>query len=284
VIHRFKSKSNIFRKRHWSFKHKVKFHCVETLQNQTLNLQHNLQKLCKCHNPSLGLATKAKVYQGAGQDWAQESHFMFAGVQKSVREWTLTLPSELPLWELKSWWTFEFSEDDCRGQNSLDWRVPSIIGKPLELRCLKWAHMTHLDTSNTSYGQKKGRELNWQFDSSPLKVRNRPDFLACRWRATYRWKALDEGYNFALDLISIKGLHTTLWAPKVAGVPSLGISGLPLGNLGTKCHLDVGLVERHKVYYKGEGGGFPQVWAVMNLVSLSLATVHPSTKSALTMH
>jgi len=26
---------------------------------------------------------------------------------------------------------------------------------------------------------------------------------------------------------------------------------LPLGSLGTKCHLDVGLVERHKVYYKG---------------------------------
>jgi hypothetical protein len=28
---------------------------------------------------------------------------------------------------------------------------------------------------------------------------------------------------------------------------------------GTKCHLDVGLLERHKVYYKGEGGDFPQV-------------------------
>jgi hypothetical protein len=40
----------------------------------------------------------------------------------------------------------------------------------------------------------------------------------CRWRATYRWKALDEGYNFALDFISIGGLHAKLWAPKVAGV------------------------------------------------------------------
>jgi hypothetical protein len=30
----------------------------------------------------------------------------------------------------------------------------------LELRCLKWARMTHLDTSNTSYGQKKGQESN----------------------------------------------------------------------------------------------------------------------------
>jgi hypothetical protein len=37
--------------------------------------------------------------------------------------------------------------------------------------------MTHLDISNTSYGQKKGRESNWQFDSRPLKVKNRPEFL-----------------------------------------------------------------------------------------------------------
>jgi hypothetical protein len=45
---------------------------------------------------------------------------------------------------------------------------------------------------------------------------------------------------------------------KVVGVPTLAILGLPLGSLKTKCHLDVGLVERHKVYYKGEGGGFPK--------------------------
>jgi hypothetical protein len=84
---------------------------------------------------------------------------------------------------------------------------------------------------------------------------------------TYRWKYLDEGYNFTLDLISIKGFHTKLWGPKVARAPTLGISRLPFGSLGTKCHLDVGLVERHKVYYKGECGGFPQVRAMVNLVS-----------------
>jgi hypothetical protein len=116
-------------------------------------------------------------------------------MQKSVREWTLTLPSalpsELPFWELESQWTPEFSKGDCKGRNSMDLRVPYIIGKLLDLRCLKWAHMTHLDTWNTSYGQKKGRELNWQFDSWSLKVGNRPNFLACKWRATYHWKALN---------------------------------------------------------------------------------------------
>jgi hypothetical protein len=112
--------------------------------------------------------------------------------------------------------------------------------------------MTHLDIWNTSYGQKKGRESNWQFVSSPLKVRNRPNFLACKWCATYRWKALNKSYNFASDLISIRGLNTKLWGPKVARVPTLGILGLSFGSPKTKCHLDVGLVERHRVYYRGK--------------------------------
>jgi hypothetical protein len=136
--------------------------------------------------------------------------------------------------ELESRWTFQFSEDNYRGQISMAWGIPYIIGNLLERRSLKWAHITHLDIWNTSYGQKKSRESNWQFDSQPLKVRNRPDFLACRWRATYRWKALDEGYNFALDLISIWRLHTKLWRLKVAKVLTLAILGLPLGSPGIK--------------------------------------------------
>jgi len=40
----------------------------------------------------------------------------------------------------------------------------------------------------------------------------------------------------------------------------------PLGSPGTKSHLDVGPVERCRIYYKGKGGGFPQVQAVVSLV------------------
>jgi len=44
-------------------------------------------------------------------------------------------------------------------------------------------------------------------------------------------------------------------------------------------------MEKHKVYYKREGGGFPQVWAVVsNFVSLSLPVAHPNIKSVPTMH
>ncbi len=75
------------------------------------------------------------------------------------------------------------------------------------------------------YIKIKGRESNCQFDSRPLKVRNHHDFLVWRWCVTYRWKALNEGYNFVVDLTSIEGLHTKLWVSKVAGVPIFGIPG-----------------------------------------------------------
>jgi hypothetical protein len=64
----------------------------------------------------------------------------------------------------------------------------------------------------------------------------------------------------------------------------LGISRLPFESLGTKCHLDVGIAKRHKVYYKGEGGGFPQVQVVVSLVSPSLPMAHSSTESVQTTH
>jgi hypothetical protein len=65
-------------------------------------------------------------------------------------------------------------------------------------------------------------------------------------------------------------MHAKLWRLKVERVPTLAISGLPLGSPGTKSHLDVSVVGSHRVYYKEEGGGgFPQVWAVVNLVSMS---------------
>ncbi len=50
------------------------------------------------------------------------------------------------------------------------------------------------------------------------------------------------------------------------------------GSPKTKRHLGVGPMARHKVHYKGEGGGFPQVLVVVNLVSLCLTMAHPCTK------
>ncbi len=90
--------------------------------------------------------------------------------------------------------------------------------------------MTHLNIWNTSYGQKKHQKSNEQFDSCSLKVENWPDFLMHKWSVTYCWKSANEGYNFALDLIVIKGLHTKLWAPKITRISTVGIPRFLHGN------------------------------------------------------
>jgi hypothetical protein len=176
--------------------------------------------------------------------------------------------------------TPETLEFDCRGQNTLHYGNFYIIGKLLKRRCRKWARMSHLNICNISYGKNKGRESNWQFDSRPLKVRNRPNPGVCRWTATHRWKALDESYKFSLDLIPIRGLSKELWPREVAGVQTGTVLGFLLGNPGIKSDLDGGAVERRREYYMEEGGGFPQVWAVVCLVSPKLLVACPSTKGA----
>ncbi len=67
--------------------------------------------------------------------------------------------------------TPETSEFDCRGQKNLHWNFFYIIEKLSKCRCQKWPRMSHLDICSISYGKKKGRKSNWQFDSRPLKVR-----------------------------------------------------------------------------------------------------------------
>jgi hypothetical protein len=106
----------------------------------------------------------------------------------------------------------------------------------------------------------------------------------CRWHATYHWKELNKGYNFASNLTSIEGLHTKLWASKIIGGPILEISRLPLGSFGTKWHLGVGPMARHKEYYNGEGGGFPQVRTMVSLVCSCLTVTRSCTKSAPILH
>jgi len=150
----------------------------------------------------------------------------------------------------------------------------------LKCRCRKWPRMGHLDICSTSYGKKKGQKSNCQFDSQPLKVENRPDLNACRSSATHSWKALKENYKFALNLIPIRSMSKKLWSLKILEVQTRTISGLLLGSRRTKSHSDVGAVERHKIYYMGEGGGFPRIQAVVSQVSPELPVACLSTKGA----
>jgi hypothetical protein len=157
-------------------------------------------------------------------------------------------------------------EFEFRGQNTLHWGVLYTIEKVVKCRCPKWPCMIHLDICSTSYGQKKGRGSNWQFDSRPLKVGNQLNPSVCRWSATHCWKALNERYNFGWNLVPIRTRGEKLWTPKVPGVQIGTISGLHFGSPRKKSHLDVASAQSCREYYKGEGGGFPRVRAVVNQV------------------
>jgi len=150
-------------------------------------------KYPRCRNPNFRLVTKAKGLQGCGPRESLEvtSHTSGSvgkceGVNPHTPKATPTLGNVIPVDSRNFIERF-------RGQNSMSCGVFYIIGKFLKRKCVKWDCIAHLDIWNTSYGQKKGQESNWQFDSWPLKVRNRSNFHACRWCATYHWKALNEG-------------------------------------------------------------------------------------------
>jgi hypothetical protein len=172
--------------------------------------------------------------------------------------------------DLESSRTPECLKLDSKTQNTLHWGVLGVIGKVLKRRYRKWPRIGHLDICRPSYGQKKGRESNWQFDSRPLKVGNRP-LPDIRIESTIRrWKDDDEGYKFGSDLVAIRLQSQELWAPKVPGLHP----GQFRDNFGTptwkswekKSHLDVVPETWCREYYMGEGGGFPRVRAVVCLV------------------
>ncbi len=232
-----------------------------------------------CRNPSFGLATKARGCKvvgvkrkearelkgrkpgskgkGIGRVRAKRkpgSHHILPGVWGSEHSHSQGNSH----FGRGSRWSPETSECQLKGQISMDCCALGTVGKPLKLKCLKWARIAHLDIWKASYGQKKGRESNWQFDSRPLKVGNQPLPDIRFERATWRWKALDEGYNFASDRVAIGLWSREISASKVPGLQPGAISGLPRGSPGKNSHLDATSVESCRVYYKGEGGGFPK--------------------------
>jgi len=135
---------------------------------------------------------------------------------------------------LESFGTPECSELNNKAQNTLHWDVLGVIEKVLKRKYRKWPRIGNSDIYNPSYGQKKGRESNWQFDSQPLKVRNRPLPDVALKSATRRWKAFDKSYNIDVGLVPIRVWGEELWPFKVPEVEPghfrNSISGVP-----TKC-------------------------------------------------
>jgi len=144
-----------------------------TLKVNGLNFKTNVsQPQNKCYSPlwqmfltlsqmSHALKTRHQKHSGL----VSQPHFGQSGRMQ------LPLPK---VGDLESSGTPENSEDNLKGQISLHWCALHVIGKISKCRCPKWPRISHLDICSPSYGQKKGRESNWQFNSWPLKVKNRP--------------------------------------------------------------------------------------------------------------
>jgi hypothetical protein len=73
--------------------------------------------------------TKARACKGACQKWSLGVTFHAPGSVGKCDRMIPTLPNELPLWKLESRWTSGFSKGDCKGQNSLEWKVHYITKK-----------------------------------------------------------------------------------------------------------------------------------------------------------
>jgi hypothetical protein len=196
----------------------------------------------KCRNPSLGLATKARGCKVAGQ-----VRDMLSGVQ---RVWG-NEPSHPQVNSHVGSWSPERTPESSvlgvgvpKGLLNLQSAIAGAKSPCLEEFFISLKRFWSVDVQNglawaiwTSATQVMGKRKTGsqtanlrEKDSRPLKVKNRPDLLGFRSRATYRWKALDEGYNFALDRTAIRGLQKKLCALKVPGVLVDGISGLPRGS------------------------------------------------------
>jgi hypothetical protein len=94
-----------------------------------------------------------------------------------------------------------------------------------------------LNTYNTSYDWKKGQESKCQFDSQPLKIGNHIKLCAYKWHATYCWKVIDEGNNFALDSFQLKVYIRNYGLPKFCESQFWKFWDSQLGSPGTKWHL-----------------------------------------------
>jgi len=182
--------------------------------------------------------------------------------------------------------SFHFGKWSLDGLSNLQKAITKVkthwIEKFLILLKISWACMTHL-----------GKHKLWPKEGSGVKVpiwflvtksRELPWFtymqMACHIPLENSWKGLQFCFTPHLNL----RFEKKLWTSKVAKSQFREFRDSQVWSIGTKWHLGARPMARNREYYKGKGGGFPQVYIVVSLVSLCLPMVHSCTKSAPTTH
>jgi hypothetical protein len=131
------------------------------------------------------------------------------------------------------------------------------------------------------------KDMLWPKESSGVKLtiwlltiksQESPQFLymqvACNILLQTSWWGLQLCFRPHLNQ---RSTHKVM-GPQSCGSPNCGNFRTPTLESRDKMTLGVGLVVRHKVYYKGEGGGFTQIQAVVSLVNLCLPMARQCTK------
>jgi hypothetical protein len=157
--------------------------------------------------------------------------------------------------DLESFGTPECSELDSKRQNTSQWGVLGVVGKVLKRRYRKWPRIGHLDICSPSYGQKKGLESNWQFDSRPLKVGKSMPSRHPNRECDTALERSRRGLQLLFRPRRDPTLQSGVMAIQRSGSPAGTKSGLHFGSPGNLCHLDATSVASYREYYRQYGGG-----------------------------
>jgi hypothetical protein len=188
--------------------------------------------------------------------WRWDSHSQNGNFKVFRDSRNFSLGVATPLWgkcevvthtpENGTWKSSEIPKNlalDFKGQNTLHWSVFYTVGKVLKSRCPKWPCMSHLDIFYHKLWSNEGPGIKLAIWLPTTKSRESTRPWCVQVECDTPWKALKERYEFASDLIPIRGLNKKLWTPKVPGVQIETILGLHFGNPGKKCHSDASTVE-----------------------------------------
>ncbi len=229
-----------------------------------------MNSLCACRDPSLGLTTNVRACKVIGRKWIPRVTFHVhknvggcEGINPCTPKWVPTLGIRVPM-------DSQIFKEKFQDSKLIGLKISLYHWKALGTYMFKMVLHVPFEYLKHKLWPKEDSGVKVSIWFLTIKSQESPWFIfvqvACHISLESYWKI----HNFFSDLTSIGGLHKKLWASKVSKVPFWELYDSQLENLGTKWHLDAGPMVKHKKHYKVEGDGFPQIHAMMSLVSLCM--------------
>jgi len=163
----------------------------------------------------------------------------------------------------------------------MDWRVLYIIGNLLKCRCLKWAHMTHLDIWNTSYGGSGIKLVIWLLT---IKNKELTQFPSMQGECEILLERFRQGLQLCFWLHLKPRFAHKVMGPQSHRSFNFRNFGTPIWESRDKMPFGCGpRGEAQSILQRGRWWLPPSLGYGESCES-ELPVAHPSTKSAPTMH